>query len=149
MKKNLLLLFVLLFLSTHISIAKNAEKFLDRFAGEKQVELVSLSGSLLKSFKNSLNESSATFESLKVLMLKSCDDKIKKQFEKEVEKLKLDGYETLVRKNGDDETVIVNVKIEDDTVKSLFVAKTGSEPLLVLIKGNIHKSEINSVVANF
>jgi len=85
--------------------------------------------------------------SVKVLDLEECPEKVKERFTKEVAKLNLYGYETWLQAKEDGENVKIIAKMKDDTVRELLVMTTGKgDCALVMIKGKIKKDDIQAII---
>ena len=139
------LIFTIMFAGCKTSAGQNADELFSNFSKEKNAEVVTL-GSFLTKMAKSFVEDGKEIESIRVLSLEECSDETKKKFEKGVSNLKKDGYETLVRSNGENEDTHVMIKTKDDIIYELLVITTGNEPKMVSIKGKLKQSDLSALI---
>jgi len=151
MKKFILVLTVIMACQT--GIAQNVDALYNYFKDEKGVESVSVSPLLMKFARLFMDEEDKNdplikgVNSVKVLDLEECSEKVKERFTKEVAKLKLNGYETWLQAKEDGENVKVIAKMKDDIIRELLVMSTGKgDCALVMIKGKIRKDDIQAII---
>ena len=151
MKKFILALTVIMACQT--GIAQNVDALYNYFKDEKGVESVSVSPLLMKFARLFMDEEDKNdplikgVNSVKVLDLEECSEKVKERFTKEVAKLKLNGYETWLQAKEDGENVKVIAKMKDDIIRELLVMSTGKgDCALVMIKGKIRKDDIQAII---
>lgn len=151
MKKFILVLTVIMACQT--GVAQNVDALYNYFKDEKGVESVSVSPLLMKFARLFMDEEDKNdplikgVNSVKVLDLEECSEKVKERFTKEVAKLKLNGYETWLQAKEDGENVKVIAKMKDDIIRELLVMSTGKgDCALVMIKGKIRKDDIQAII---
>ena len=151
MKKIILALTVIMACQT--GVAQNVDALYNYFKDEKGVESVSVSPLLMKFARLFMDEEDKSnplikgVNSVKVLDLEECSEKVKERFTKEVAKLNLNGYETWLQAKEDGENVKIIAKMKDDTVRELLVMTTGKgDCALVMIKGKIKKDDIQAII---
>lgn len=151
MKKFILVLTVIMACQT--GFAQNVDALYNYFKDEKGVESVSVSPLLMKFARLFMDEEDKNnplirgVNSVKVLDLEECSEKVKEHFTNEVARLKLNGYETWLQAKEDGENVKIIAKMKDDIIRELLVMSTGKgDCALVMIKGNIKKDDIQAII---
>ena len=102
----------------------------------------------MRTFTKSNNDKSYRFikgiKSVKVLDMEDCTQEVKAEFLQEVQKLNLNGYETLVQTKEDGEEVQLIAKMDEENINDLIILITGKDECgLTLMKGKIKKEDIN------
>ena len=117
MKKIILVLTVIMACQT--GVAQNVDALYNYFKDEKGVESVSVSPLLMKFARLFMDEDDKSnplikgVNSVKVLDLEECSEKVKERFTKEVAKLNLNGYETWLQAKEDGENVKIIAKMKE------------------------------------
>lgn len=151
MKKYVVALILTIVCQT--GLAQSAESLFNYFKDEKGVESVSVSPFLMKFARLFMDESEKEnpmikgINSVRVLDLEESPKNVQERFAKEVDKLKLNGYETWIQAKEDGETVKIVAKVKDEVVRELLVLQTGEgNCALVMIKGKIKREDIQAVI---
>ena len=141
--KKVLFIFTLVVGGFLISKGQTPTEIYNAFSKEKNVTSVNISGSLLK-MVDMEDDTFKKVESVLVLSFEGCKQAVKDSFAQKVNGLQAKGYETIVRSNKDDKMVKVLAKVNGDSISELLVVVTGSKSALVLVKGDISKSDLQS-----
>ena len=131
--------------------AQNIDTLFNQFKNKEGADYMNIPTLMLKfmrTFTKSNNDKSYRFikgiKSVKVLDMEDCTQKVKAEFLKEVQKLKLNGYETLVQTKEDGEEVQLIAKMDEENINDLIILITGKDDCgLTLMKGKIKKEDIN------
>ena len=104
--KKIILAFIVV-MACQTGVAQNVDALYNYFKDEKGVESVSVSPLLMKFARLFMDEDDKSnplikgVNSVKVLDLEECSEKVKERFTKEVAKLNLNGYETWLQAKED------------------------------------------------
>ncbi len=136
--------------------AQNIDTLFNQFKNKEGADYMNIPTLMLKfmrTFTKSNNDKSYRFikgiKSVKVLDMEDCTQKVKAEFLKEVQKLKLNGYETLVQTKEDGEEVQLIAKMDEENINDLIILITGKDDCgLTLMKGKIKKEDINVMMTD-
>jgi len=136
--------------------AQNIDTLFNQFKNKEGADYMNIPTLMLKfmrTFTKSNNDKSYRFikgiKSVKVLDMEDCTQKVKAEFLKEVQKFKLNGYETLVQTKEDGEEVQLIAKMDEENINDLIILITGKDDCgLTLMKGKIKKEDINVMMTD-
>lgn len=84
-----------------------------------------------------------------IIIIDDEDDDAGKSIQKSIDELDDDTYQALTSITYDDETVQLIGKIRNDTVKELLIVITdGGDGILIRLKGNLTKDDIQKIIDN-
>lgn len=150
MKKIFITLVVLIL--SQLGYAQDSEDIFREFGKEKNAECVIVSPFLMtigKMFAKDKDDSKmlSKINSLKVLDLEECSQSVRSRFASKMDKLKLNGYETMVQVNDEGEKVHILMKIKKDEIRELLIVCVGDgDCALVQFKGKISKNDLAELV---
>lgn len=147
----------LMLLAIQLSWAVNAKQLFNEFKNAENADYVSIPSLLLKMGQMFMDDEdkddtgadlAKKINSMKVLDLEKCSDSVKRRFMKRVNELNTDGYEELMRVNGDeDEKVKILIREEGTTIKEmLIVCSSPDDCALIQFTGNFKESDIEALV---
>lgn len=85
--------------------------------------------------------------SVRVLDLEDCSKRVKADFAKDISGLKLTGYESLLKANGDGERVEVLIRQQGSVIREMLIVNSGDDDCqLVQLKGKISQKDIDQLV---
>ena len=145
-----------LIIACQATFAQNIDTLFSQFKDKEGADYMNIPTLMLKfmrTFTKSNNDKSYRFikgiKSVKVLDMEDCTQKVKVEFLKEVQKLKLNGYETLVQTKEDGEEVQLIAKMDEENINDLIILITGKDDCgLTLMKGKIKKEDINVMMTD-
>ena len=145
-----------LIIACQATFAQNIDTLFNQFKNKEGADYINIPTLMLKfmrTFTKSNNDKSYRFikgiKSVKVLDMEDCTQKVKVEFLKEVQKLKLNGYETLVQTKEDGEEVQLIAKMDEENINDLIILITGKDDCgLTLMKGKIKKEDINVMMTD-
>ena len=131
--------------------AQNIDTLFSQFKDKEEADYMNIPTLMLKfmrTFTKSNNDKSYRFikgiKSVKVLDMEDCTQEVKAEFLQEVQKLNLNGYETLLQTKEDGEEVQLIAKMDEENINDLIILITGKDDCgLTLMKGKIKKEDIN------
>ena len=131
--------------------AQNIDTLFSQFKDKEEADYMNIPTLMLKfmrTFTKSNNDKSYRFikgiKSVKVLDMEDCTQEVKAEFLQEVQKLHLNGYETLLQTKEDGEEVQLIAKMDEENINDLIILITGKDECgLTLMKGKIKKEDIN------
>ena len=131
--------------------AQNIDTLFSQFKDKEGADYMNIPTLMLKfmrTFTKSNNDKSYRFikgvKSVKVLDMEDCTQEVKAEFLQEVQKLHLNGYETLLQTKEDGEEVQLIAKMDEENINDLIILITGKDECgLTLMKGKIKKEDIN------
>ena len=131
--------------------AQNIDTLFSQFKDKEGADYMNIPTLMLKfmrTFTKSNNDKSYRFikgiKSVKVLDMEDCTQEVKAEFLQKVQKLNLNGYETLVQTKEDGEEVQLIAKMDEENINDLIILITGKDECgLTLMKGKIKKEDIN------
>ena len=131
--------------------AQNIDTLFSQFKDKEGADYMNIPTLMLKfmrTFTKSNNDKSYRFikgiKSVKVLDMEDCTQEVKAEFLQEVQKLNLNGYETLLQTKEDGEEVQLIAKMDEENINDLIILITGKDDCgLTLMKGKIKKEDIN------
>ena len=140
-----------LFIACQATFAQNIDTLFSQFKDKEGADYMKIPTLMLKfmrTFTKSNNDKSYRFikgiKSVKVLDMEDCTQEVKAEFLQEVQKLNLNGYETLVQTKEDGEEVQLIAKMDEENINDLIILITGKDDCgLTLMKGKIKKEDIN------
>lgn len=150
MKKYIIAL--LLLLTCQLSYGQSIERLFDEFSTEKNAECTNVSPFLMKLGKLFIgNDPDAQIvrciHSMKVLDLEACSSQVKKRFNTQAARLKLNDYEELMRVNENGEKVRILIKKKKETIRKLAILCFGGDDCtLVHIRGKFHQKDIDQLI---
>ena len=136
--------------------AQNIDTLFSQFKDKEGADYMNIPTLMLKfmrTFTKSNNDKSYRFikgiKSVKVLDMEDCTQEVKAEFLQEVQKLNLNGYETLVQTKEDGEEVQLIAKMDEENINDLIILITGKDECgLTLMKGKIKKEDINVMMTD-
>lgn len=148
--KKLLFVFALMLVSTS-AFSQTVEKLFNEFKDKPGVQAVNLDKASLSMFAGATkNEKSKkmidNIDAIKILHIED-NAKTCKQFAKKVDKLKTEGFETLVNVKEEDETTRIFTRSNGDIIDELIILHLEKDECTLLhVFGKINFSEINDVI---
>ena len=136
--------------------AQNIDTLFSQFKDKEGADYMNIPTLMLKfmrTFTKSNNDKSYRFikgiKSVKVLDMEDCTQEVKAEFLQKVQKLNLNGYETLVQTKEDGEEVQLIAKMDEENINDLIILITGKDECgLTLMKGKIKKEDINVMMTD-
>ena len=140
-----------LIIACQATFAQNIDTLFSQFKDKEGADYMNIPTLMLKfmrTFTKSNNDKSYRFikgiKSVKVLDMEDCTQEVKAEFLQEVQKLNLNGYETLLQTKEDGEEVQLIAKMDEENINDLIILITGKDDCgLTLMKGKIKKEDIN------
>lgn len=94
-----------------------------------------------------ISDLAKNIESVNVLSMDECSDKMKKDVSERVNNLKGKGYEEMLRAKDNDQNVLILTKMNGEDIKELLLLTVeDNENCLIQIKGNIKKEDIDKIM---
>ena len=145
-----------LLIACQATFAQNIDTLFSQFKDKEGADYMNIPTLMLKfmrTFTKSNNDKSYRFikgiKSVKVLDMEDCTQEVKAEFLQEVQKLNLNGYETLVQTKEDGEEVQLIAKMDEENINDLIILITGKDECgLTLMKGKIKKEDINVMMTD-
>lgn len=144
--------FIVMLLSAQMLCAVNVNSIINEFKDAKRAEYVSVPWILMKMGhmfmdKDDKNDIAGRINSVRVLDLEECSERVKTRFTKRIASLNGHGYETLVRAKDQDGSVQILVKEKKDIIKELLIVCGGKDDCaLIQLKGNIRQEDIDKLI---
>ena len=143
-----------LIIACQATFAQNIDTLFSQFKDKEGADYMNIPTLMLKfmrTFTKSNNDKSYRFikgiKSVKVLDMEDCTQEVKAEFLQEVQKLNLNGYETLLQTKEDGEEVQLIAKMDEENINDLIILITGKDDCgLTLMKGKIKKEDIAQLV---
>ena len=140
-----------LIIACQATFAQNIDTLFSQFKDKEGADYMNIPTLMLKfmrTFTKSNNDKSYRFikgiKSVKVLDMEDCTQEVKAEFLQEIQKLHLNGYETLLQTKEDGEEVQLIAKMDEENINDLIILITGKDECgLTLMKGKIKKEDIN------
>ena len=140
-----------LIIACQATFAQNIDTLFSQFKDKEGADYMNIPTLMLKfmrTFTKSNNDKSYRFikgiKSVKVLDMEDCTQEVKAEFLQKVQKLNLNGYETLLQTKEDGEEVQLIAKMDEENINDLIILITGKDDCgLTLMKGKIKKEDIN------
>ena len=145
--------------SAQMLCAVNVNSIINEFKDADRAEYVSVPWILMKMGHMFMDEEdkddiAARINSVRVLDLEECSERVKARFTKRVASLNGHGYETMVRAKDQDGSVQIQdgsvqilVKEKKDIIKELLIICGGKDDCaLIVLKGNIRQEDIDKLV---
>ena len=148
--KKLLFVFALMLVSTS-AFSQTVEKLFNEFKDKPGVQAVNLDKASISMFAAATKneKSKKTIDNIDAIKIMHIEDNAKtcKQFAKKADKLKTEGFETLVNVKEEDETTRIFTHSNGDIIDELIILHLEKdECALVHVFGKINFSEINDVI---
>ena len=145
-----------LIIACQATFAQNIDTLFSQFKDKEGADYMNIPTLMLKfmrTFTKSNNDKSYRFikgiKSVKVLDMEDCTQEVKAEFLQKVQKLNLNGYETLVQTKEDGEEVQLIAKMDEENINDLIILITGKDECgLTLMKGKIKKEDINVMMTD-
>ena len=145
-----------LIIACQATFAQNIDTLFSQFKDKEGADYMNIPTLMLKfmrTFTKSNNDKSYRFikgiKSVKVLDMEDCTQEVKAEFLQEVQKLHLNGYETLLQTKEDGEEVQLIAKMDEENINDLIILITGKDDCgLTLMKGKIKKEDINVIMTD-
>ena len=145
-----------LIIACQATFAQNIDTLFCQFKNKEGADYMNIPTLMLKfmrTFTKSNNDKSYHFikgiKSVKVLDMENCTQEVKAEFLQEVQKLNLNGYETLVQTKEDGEEVQLIAKMDEESINDLIILITGKDDCgLTFMKGKIKKEDINVMMTD-
>ena len=143
-----------LIIACQATFAQNIDTLFSQFKDKEGADYMNIPTLMLKfmrTFTKSNNDKSYRFikgvKSVKVLDMEDCTQEVKAEFLQEIQKLHLNGYETLLQTKEDGEEVQLIAKMDEENINDLIILITGKDDCgLTLMKGKIKKEDIAQLV---
>lgn len=151
MKKriNIILLCVLLTSSVFCQSKVSYNQLYNRFAQEKNVEKVNLSGLLMFMVKPlTAKYTEFNISGVSVMSLDECSRDVKLKFNELAGRFDDDKYELLMMANDKNEKVRIFGHFRKDVIRELVIVNMGDTPAIVRIKGKIKLDDIHKLMNN-
>ncbi|WP_455672777.1 DUF4252 domain-containing protein [Phocaeicola sp.] len=143
---------LLLLVVCHIGYGQSISALFNEFGNEPNADCVTISPFLMSigkmfSANHEGSEIVGNIKSMKVIDLEDCPAEVQERFIKKVNKLDLDGYETLMRMNDEGDKVRVMMKMKKEVIRELLLVCTGNgDCTLVQINGKFTKDDIDKLI---
>ena len=145
-----------LIIACQATFAQNIDTLFSQFKDKEGADYMNIPTLMLKfmrTFTKSNNDKSYRFikgiKSVKVLDMEDCTQEVKAEFLQEVQKLHLNGYETLLQTKEDGEEVQLIAKMDEENINDLIILITGKDDCgLTFMKGKIKKEDINVMMTD-
>lgn len=149
MKKYLIAIALMIIYQT--TFAQSTKDIFEEFGKEWNAESVTISPFLMslgRLFMDSdTPEITKSIRSMKVLDLEDCSDKVKERFNRKINNLQSEGYETMIQTIDNGEKVRILTRIEKDVIRELLIVCTGNDDCaLIQLNGKIKKENIAQLV---
>lgn len=153
MKKMMLTALVAMF--SLAAFCGTPDEIFEKFRSLPKAEYVHVPKLLLKMgtayVKSEGNDAAARIASkltsVRVLDLEDCSKRVKADFAKDISGLKLTGYESLLKANGDGERVEVLIRQQGNVIHEMLIVNSGDDDCqLVQLKGKISQKDIDQLV---
>ena len=149
MKKYLIAIALMIIYQT--TFAQSTKDIFEEFGKEWNAESVTISPFLMslgRLFMDSdTPEITKSIRSMKVLDLEDCSDKVKERFNRKINNLQTEGYETMIQTIDNGEKVRILTRIEKDVIRELLIVCTGNDDCaLIQLNGKIKKENIAQLV---
>ncbi|MGM9699957.1 MAG: DUF4252 domain-containing protein [Prevotella sp.] len=153
MKKMMLTALVAMF--SLAAFCGTPDEIFEKFRSLPKAEYVHVPKLLLKMgtayVKSEGNDAAARIASkltsVRVLDLEDCSKRVKADFAKDISGLKLTGYESLLKANGDGERVEVLIRQQGSVIHEMLIVNSGDDDCqLVQLKGKISQKDIDQLV---
>ena len=150
MKKILFSLIIII--TAQWCYAQSSDNIFREFKNENKAEYVTVSPFIMSLAKvcngnDADNDFINNIKSVKVLDLEECSASVKQRFSNKVNKLKLSGYETMIRVNDNGEKVRILTKKHKDKISELLIICVGDDDCaLIKIKGDIDSKDLTQIV---
>lgn len=149
MKKYLIAIALMIIYQT--TFAQSTKDIFEEFGKEWNAESVTISPFLMslgRLFMDSdTPEITKSIRSMKVLDLEDCSDKVKERFNREINNLQSEGYETMIQTIDNGEKVRILTRLEKDVIRELLIVCTGNDDCaLIQLNGKIKKENIAQLV---
>ena len=129
MKKYLIAIALMIIYQT--TFAQSTKDIFEEFGKEWNAESVTISPFLMslgRLFMDSdTPEITKSIRSMKVLDLEDCSDKVKERFNRKINNLQTEGYETMIQTIDNGEKVRILTRIEKDVIRELLIVCTGND----------------------
>ena len=150
MKKLVIAFAVFCICVLQMNAQNTVSQLYDDFSSYKESESVHVNPFFMTFIRpfigNSKDEKVAKkIDSVRVLDLENCSEKIKKEFCERVNKIKDKDYELLTRIKDEGDDVMIMVKAKKGTIHELLLLISGDEPTFIQLKGNIKQEDINGL----
>lgn len=133
--------------------AQSIDDMFNRYKDKNGTEFVSIPPFLIKLGRLFMDKDDKDYRlikgvnSVKTLDMEDCSSEVKESFLKDVNKLNLSGYETLVQTKEKGETVKLIAKMDKEAIRELIILITGNEECgLTLLEGKLMKEDINMIM---
>lgn len=159
MKKSILTLFFLMTATLVMAQETTANGLIKTYKGKTGAEYVHIPKTLMKlgylAAKNDADDAKERqqaaiikkIDNITILSLEDCDAKTRQQFARDAAKLKLTGYEELIKANDEGEKVTIYLRQKGDSIRELLLlAIDGDDTALIQINGNIKPEDIQTLV---
>lgn len=148
--KKLLFVFALMLVSTS-AFSQTVEKLFNEFKDKAGVQVVNFDKASLAMFAAATESEKVkkTIDNIDAIKILHIEDNAKtcKQFAKKVDKLKTEGFETLVNVKEEDKTTHIFTRSNGDIIDGLIILHLEKdECTLVHVLGKMNFNEINDVI---
>ena len=144
------IVFVLLALFLICPVAhsqKNIEQLFKKFSNEKGVDHVNFGMLTMK--LAGLFTNVKGISGIEVYRFDNCKQSVKKKLNKAIASLKDKDYETVVSVDKEKINTRILMKLKDDVIKELVILKSGDNPVMFTVKGNIKPADIEELISIF
>lgn len=88
------------------------------------------------------------FNSMRMLCLEECSDKVKERFGRKLNISNKEGYESLLQMNDDGEKINILMKGKDRQIRELLIVCSGDDDcMLMQLKGKVNKEDLLRLLA--
>ncbi len=143
---------VLLLLVCGWGYGQDADRLFEEFKNEKKVEYVKVNPLLMSVIKMFVKPDEDVkivrkVRSLKVMDLEDCATDVKERFTAKVNELNHEGYEELMRINGEGDKIHILMRMKKEKIREFLVLCSGTdECTLVQINGRFTPKDIDNLV---
>ena len=153
--KRIIITVLLLQFAIALSAQGPSANFYEKYASAEGTESVKIGNFLLSlaqfiiSFSDDIdNEKDAALKimgnlnSVEIIDVSDCSEKVKKEFNQESSKIKLTGYELISRIKDDEDDLRIFIKQKKQKISELLLIIAGEDPTMIRLKGKITQQEI-------
>ena len=144
MKSKIVTLILVLSLASGLQAQSSFNELYQKFSREEHVTKMKLGGlamMFVKPFMQKFGVGKIT--KLRLLSLEDCSPEVKERFNQDVSNLNDEGYELLLKSNGEEGKTRIYVKVIDELINEMVVLTTGDDPTMVYLKGKFRPSELD------
>ena len=153
--KRIIITALLLQFAIALSAQVPSASFYEKYASAEGAESVKMGNFLLSlaqfiiSFSDDIDDEKdaalkimSNLNSVEIIDISDCSEKVKKEFNQESSKIKLSGYELISRIKDDDDDLRIFIKQKKQKISELLLIIAGEDPTMIRLKGEITQQEL-------